>query len=465
LRLRLLGDALAAGRAAGRLRRLALVQQQPPSAAPAQARPLLTYSTSGQSNSPIAPYFDLAYRRQNGGQVTAGLEGGPTYSYSAPDGSNYYGPPPEAANALHAESDGGSTETQPDGSQFRYTNSGQLHYVRNPGGGRWTLSHDVSGRVSAVADPLGGRVTLAYGGSLNVLRSITDAAGRRTTLTTLAGPSGERISWPDGSSVTVTFTGLPCWQDALGRRTTLMTLGSTLTVRPPDGTRTTFTVTGVGTVVRWPSGGRTTLTYAQSGSGNLHAITDPTGARTSYSWAQGRLVAVQDALGNRTTFLHKTMPNRATWLSGLVLPTGGRYTILYNSSSQVSAALDPLGRRTSLVWNSQGQRAAVVNALSQRTSFLYSGAGQVTVVIDPLTGRRTLVYDSSGNQIAEVNAVGVRTSFAVDSYGNHKRIQDALGNITTFVRDIMGRVLAQGSRILSGEEIRQIGWEGRSRLS
>ena len=49
------------------------------------------------------------------------------------------------------------------------------------------MSHDSSGRVQAVADPLGGRVTLAYGGVRNLLTSLSDAAGRRTTLTTLMG--------------------------------------------------------------------------------------------------------------------------------------------------------------------------------------------------------------------------------------------------------------------------------------
>ena len=166
-------------------------QLEPPAATPAQARLLLTWSSAGPNPGPLAPGFDLPYRRQaSGNQVTAGLEGGPVYNYGAADASNYLAPPPEAANALHAESDGSRTETQPDGTQFRYSTPGQLRYVRNPSGGRWTVIHDSSGRVQAVADPLGGRVTLAYGGVRNLLTSLSDAAGRRTTLTTLTGPGG-----------------------------------------------------------------------------------------------------------------------------------------------------------------------------------------------------------------------------------------------------------------------------------
>src|SRR5439155_22764428 len=140
-------------------------QLHPPCGGPADPRLLFTYNSelagttaefgNGWNNNFKRSATEVSSTAANGKTGT-----GITYSYTSKDATTgYYTPPGEAKNSLKQEANGTFTETQPDGTGYRYDTTGKLQYVSNPAGGRWSLSYSGSS-IRNITDPFGRRTSL-----------------------------------------------------------------------------------------------------------------------------------------------------------------------------------------------------------------------------------------------------------------------------------------------------------------
>ena len=108
--------------------------------------------------------------------------------------------------------------------------------------------------------------------------------------------------------------------------------------------------------------------------------------------SQNRLIAVVDALGNRTT----TGYNAANLVTSVTNPLNNTWTTLYDSLLRPIAAIDPLGNRTSQGYDNAGNRVSVTNPIGAVFSTNYDSNGRPVASVDPLGNTASMGYD--GNQ-------------------------------------------------------------------
>src|SRR5262249_36777886 len=162
---------------------------------------------------------------------------------------------------------------------------------------RYTVSSS-GGRIRSIVDPLGHRTSLAYDGSNNIQR-IQDVSGRITSLTVEGSGNLTRIQTPDGVRTSLSYDGshrLTAATNALGQRTTFQnTSGVLQSVISPLGERTSFAIYAQPHLLKAahvridPRGQRTTLLHVGGGTQPPIAVQDALGNRTTYSWSGGRL--------------------------------------------------------------------------------------------------------------------------------------------------------------------------------
>src|SRR4029077_20045416 len=99
---------------------------------------------------------------------------------------------------------------------------------------------------------------------------------------------------------------------------------------------------------------------------------------TTYLWLSNLPVAVQNAIGQRTTFSFAALPKQTQMLQGVTDPRGGRFTHLYDANGRVAGLIDGVGNRSTLLWDGSGNRKALIDALGNRTTYVYSAGGLLT---------------------------------------------------------------------------------------
>ena len=99
------------------------------------------------------------------------------------------------------------------------------------------------------------------------------------------------------------------------------------------------------------------------GNRNITSVKDPCGCTTTYIWENNQIVAVVDALGNRTTNTYTTVDNGTARLKSIENPLNNRFTYNYDSNSRLKSTQSWGGTRTTFLWDSFGNLKAVINAL------------------------------------------------------------------------------------------------------
>ena len=152
----------------------------------------------------------------------------------------------------------------------------------------------------------------------------------------------------------------------------------------------------------------------------------------------GRLIATEDANGNRVALAHDL-----TGRSETVTDRMGNPTIhTYDDRGNVIATTDAQGNTTRRTYDSLGNELTVTDPLGNTTSYTYDGSGNKTSITDPLGNVTCFEYDGKGNQIKVVDPLGNTTQNTYDNAGNLLSTTDALGNTTRSEYDSNGNMIA-----------------------
>ena len=255
-------------------------------------------------------------------------------------------------------------------------------------------------RLNMIERPDGGRFTYTYDGTANLVRSIIDPSGNRSTL---------------------------LW-DSQGNRTAL---------QEPGNRRTTYAYDSFGQMrrIQTPEGRITTRIY-DSSTGLLKVSINPANERTTYAYnAYGKTLWQANPLGNITTFIRDKM-NRVTVQ---INPLLERTTYTYDLNGRLTATTDAAGRTVSTRYDGVGRVKSTIDPAGNRTTFGYDGVGNIRRVTNPLGNISTVVFDLNNRRIAEIDPELNRTSYAYDAAGNTRRMTDGVGSITTWVYDKTNR--------------------------
>ncbi len=148
----------------------------------------------------------------------------------------------------------------------------------------------------------------------------------------------------------------------------------------------------------------------------------------------GRLIATEDANGNRIAMQHDLSGRTETITDRMGNPT----IHTYDDMGNVTATIDAQGNTTKYTYDSLGNKLSETNALGYTTSYTYDSMGNQTSVTDALGNVTKYEYDNKGNQTKIVDALGNITTKVYDSAGNLLSTTDALGQKSNYTYNING---------------------------
>jgi RHS repeat-associated protein len=419
----------------------------------------------------------------------------------------------ETTSYTYDASGGVSTITSPDGSTATFAYSGGLLSTITAPGNRVTTFTLSGGDLTRITDPASGTDTFTYS-SHRMTGETFGAASKAFTYynglaatTQLGSDTAANVAPALGSGLSTASTALTSsvlgsFTDSLGATTQAWfdSFGQPMQTQAPNGAitselrdssgyvtqmvdalgqTTTFTNNAAGIVTgetlpngknaSWTYGGADDSltnstdfkgglwTYTNDANGNPLTATNPLNQTTSYSYSNGLLQTITDALGNVSTYSYDAQrrPTGAL-VGGAVTGTTG-----YDAYGNPNTFTDALGHVTTSVYNATGQMTARTDALGNTTSYVYDAAGNLLYTTDPLGNITSYAYDSSGRQVAEIDAYGTgvaRTTTSVyDADGQLIATVDPLGHRTSTIYDAAGRTIAtvdaMGNRTTSSYDL------------
>jgi RHS repeat-associated protein/uncharacterized repeat protein (TIGR01451 family) len=175
------------------------------------------------------------------------------------------------------------------------------------------------------------------------------------------------------------------------------------------------------------------ITRVQDGNGNTLSITDAgithsAGKSIAFTRdGQGRIVAITDPNGHRTTYAHDTRGD----LVEFVDQAGNRTTFVYDDRHNLVEMHDPLGNRALRAeYDADGRLTAMIDARGNRVQFTHALDARQEVITDARGNVRRLGYDEFGNVRSEERAVTIEGTqvLATSTY-----VADGLGNVLVAV--------------------------------
>ncbi len=203
--------------------------------------------------------------------------------------------------------------------------------------------------------------------------------------------------------------------------------------------------TGAGTYV--------TNTFSYTNNVFPHYITgiinaDGTQVAKNFYDNSGKLIAVQDADGNLTKFIHNLTNNMDVIIDRL----GYTNTYVYDPLGNIIAQTNQLGQITLLAYDSNNNKTNTVMFLNGQpyatNSYVYDTNNMMLSSTDPLGHTNGFVYDGFGDVLSSADALGNTTVNVYDGGGNLLYTVDPLGHgSTNFYGDgqMLGSVNAIGT--------------------
>ncbi|MFQ5341315.1 MAG: RHS repeat-associated core domain-containing protein [Anaerolineae bacterium] len=266
---------------------------------------------------------------------------------------------------------------------------------------------------------------------------------RSYTLTTRDGTSFvvdefagvQRITDPNGNSLTITPNDIT---HSTGRSVAFQRdgLGRIIRITDPIGHSLTYSYDANGDLVSVTDRQDNVTTFTYDGDHRLLEIHDPLGrrpARNEYG-ADGRLIAIVDADGQRVEFDHDLNARVEVVTDRLGNPS----VLSYDDEGNIISVTDALNNTTHHTYDDDGNRLSTTDPLGNTISWTYNGQGDKLSETDPLGNTRTWTYNSRGQVLSATDAMGNTTTFNYDQSGNLTSRTDPEGNTTTNTYDAKG---------------------------
>jgi RHS repeat-associated protein len=185
---------------------------------------------------------------------------------------------------------------------------------------------------------------------------------------------------------------------------------------------------------------RNAATYATDSFGYTNAsfphyitgITNADGTQVAKNFYDdsGKLIAVQDANGNLTRFIHNTTNNMEVVIDRL----GHTNTYVYDTRGNVTAQTNALNQVTTMAYdanNNKTNSTVYLNGQPVTSSYVYDPYYNLLLSsTDPLGHTNGFTYDGYGNMLTSADALGHVTANTYDGNGNLTNTTDALRNQT-----------------------------------
>jgi len=168
--------------------------------------------------------------------------------------------------------------------------------------------------------------------------------------------------------------------------------------------------------------------------------------------APGRLQAITDVAGNRTTFEVDALG----FPFSMTDPAGKVYEFqvsVAGALTRITRITDPAGRFIQFNYDSSRRLISYLDQGGGLTQFGYDGAGRINQVTDPRNAVKTIEYDAAGRAIREVLPENAEERYSYTAVGStiaETRYTNANGQVTTYrfngfgfettMTDALGRV-------------------------
>ncbi|MDQ3814694.1 MAG: hypothetical protein M3347_12180, partial [Armatimonadota bacterium] len=290
-----------------------------------------------------------------------------------------------------------------------YDAEGRLDYSLDAKGNKVDFTHDVSGRTETTLDRLGHRMVMLYDDYGNVTETRRELRDR----------SGNFVRWVVGKGT----------YDLSGENPGLPT---SITQYPEPGHAVT-----------------TTLQYDRDG--NVTQVVDPLGHKAVMTYANSRLLTVQDqrALSNGYFTVRNQYDTKGNLLSSKDA-LDHQTTFTYYPSGVPQTVTDAQDHKTSFVLDSRGNISAVKDANNHVTNFFYDENGNkirstttrtVSSSIETLTSQ--VVYDAEDRPVGAITPDGTYSATVYNPIGKVERSIRASGSsverVTRYEYDELGQ--------------------------
>jgi RHS repeat-associated protein len=327
------------------------------------------------------------------------------------------------------------THTQKNGGveEFVYDATGLLKQAMDALGHVTHYSHDPAGRMSARTDPRGNTTGFEYN-ERGLLVKTTYPGGVHQSQT--YDSFGNRLSIVNELGKTWSysydeFRRMKTSTDPLGRITRYdydlaggacgcaHTDARPTKVTLPSGKQMAFGYDKVWQLVSETSGAGSpeaaTTSYLYDGAGNMVERTDPDGSRTTYTFdLRDRIIAIVDALGNRSEFA-------------------------YDQSNNLLAHEQPDGKSVEYTYDSMDRLTKIVDPKAGMTLMTYDAESNLLQMKDP-RGRNYLYgYDLRNRQTSLKYPDGLAETYAYDALGNMTKYKARGGQTMTCTYDSRNR--------------------------
>lgn len=365
---------------------------------------------------------------------------------------------------------------------FEWDPFGNLATVVAPDGGRYLHHHDAMGNLVGATDPQGNRSSREVDAEGRVL-SVTDAAGRtwrrevdafgRTvasiapdgaTTTYRYHPVGtvQEVVHPDGLRVVTEVDEggrVVAVTDALGGRFELRysPAGRLLERRSPSGRVHRYGYDEAGRLVSAPGAPGDHVALDLDPRGRILARTSATRGRVSYDYNDaGELVGITGP--SATTVAER---DRAGRITAVADGAGARSTFEWDGRGLLGAASDAAGLAATFARDIRGRVASTTAANGETTWFDYDPTGYLRALMDP-AGTVTRLLDPTGVVTGIRHPDGSGVDRALDAAGRTTALSSANGErLAEFSYDTAGRLREAGR----AEATIRYDWTATGRLS
>jgi len=260
---------------------------------------------------------------------------------------------------------------------YHFSQGGALQSITDRSGNVTTLTYSGSGHLASVSAAGSRSLAFSYNGG-GQISAVTDNSGRTVLFGySSAGDLTTAID-PRGNSLTYAYDGGHQFTSGVDRN------GHTFVTNSYDNT-------DAGRVISQVSarGDVTTFNYYNNGSNGVTVVTDPRGARTTYTYDnQMRLISLQNALGGLTTYTYDAQGDRLTATD----PNNHKWTYSYDSRGNMLTKTDSLNNVSTWSYDTGNKPLSMVDPMGQVTSYTYDAHENLRTQTDPLGNTATYTY-------------------------------------------------------------------------